>query len=60
MLNHYFGLFSCIEYVNFEYKQYEQFINLYFFQKLLDKHTKSHMVFHWNHFIDSRFIHYAF
>ena len=37
MLNHYFGLFSCIEYVNFEYKQYEQFIFDSFFEKILGK-----------------------
>nr|AIF12205.1 hypothetical protein [uncultured marine thaumarchaeote KM3_54_G11] len=45
MLNHYFGLFSCIEYVNFEYKQYEQFIFDSFFEKILGKHTKFYMVF---------------
>ena len=56
MLNHYFGLFSCIEYVNFEYKQYEQFIFDSFFEKMIAKHPKPHMVFHWNNSINFRFI----
>ena len=56
MLNHYFGLFSCIEYVNFEYKQYEQFIFDSFFEKILGKHTKFYMVFYGNNFINLRFI----
>jgi len=56
MLNHYFGLFSCIEYVNFEYKQYEQFIFDSFFEKILGKHTKLYMVFYRNNFINFRFI----
>jgi len=46
--------------VNFEYKQYEQFIFDSFFQKIIDTYTKSYLVFHWNHFTDSRFIHYSF
>jgi len=60
MSNHYLDLFSYRMYVNSEYKQYEQFIFDSFFQKIIGTYTKSHLVFHWNHFIDSRFIHYAF
>ena len=56
IMNHYFGLFSYYGKVNFEYKQHEQFIHGSFSQEMIDTHTKSYLVFHWDNSINFGFI----
>ena len=59
-MNQYLELFSCVEYVYFEYKQHEQFIHGSFPQEMIGTHTKFNLVFHWNNSINFGFVYHRF